>query len=109
MERTKIVTRALKNQLTNVFHASYISDLHDNYTGYKTITIQEILQHLYESYGDLDENYLEANEKILTQEFNIAEPSSVFVKRIEDCMDIAEAAGAPCTDAQLPIKFSASS
>ena len=32
------------------------------------------------------------------------ETFSVFVKRIEDCMDVTEVSGAPCTDAQITNK-----
>ena len=44
------------------------------------------------NYGDLDENYLEANEKLITRKFDIMESVNFFVKRIEDYMDVAEAA-----------------
>ena len=67
----------------------------------KNVTIQEMLKHSYDNYGDLDENDLEANEKILTRESGIMEPFSVFVKIIEDWMDVVEAVWAPCTDAQI--------
>ena len=100
----ELVKRAIKKQLTNMFHPRYIADLHDNYTGYNNVSILEILQHLYDNYGDLDESDLEANEKTLTQEFDVTEPFSMFIRRIEDCMDLAEAAGAPYTDRQIATK-----
>ena len=100
----EIITKAIKNQLTNIFHASYLAELHDNYTGCNNDAIQEILECLHSNGGDLDENDLEANKKILTRECDYMEPSSVFVKRIEDCMDVAEEAGAPCTESQITNK-----
>ena len=87
-----------------MFHPRYIADLHDNYTGYNNVSILDILQYLHENYRDLNESDLETNEKTLTQDFDITEPFSMFVRRIEDCMDLAEAAGAPCTDRQITTK-----
>ena len=96
--------RAIKNQLSNGFHASYIDNLHDNHTGCNNISIQETLQHTYKNYGDMDESDLEANEKMITQDFDVTEPFSMLVKRMEDCMDLVEAAGAPCTDRKITNK-----
>ena len=76
-----MVKRSIKNQLTNVFYPMYLPDLHDNYIGYNNVSIQTILKHLCENYGDLDESDLEANENMITQDFDVTEPFSMFVKR----------------------------
>ena len=86
---------ALKNLLTNVWDKKYIAALHDNYIGYNNQTIQNILSYLYQNYGNLNETDLEEAEKVLNTPFDPIEPFSIFVKRVEDTMDLAEATGAP--------------
>jgi len=94
IERTTNSRKALKNQLTGSIDSKFIANLHDNYTGYNNHTISKILQDLYTNYGDLTECDLEDIEKTINIQFDPTEPFGTFVKRIEDCMDVTEAAGA---------------
>ena len=59
-----------------------------------------MLTYLHDNYGDLNELDLEDVEQAINQPFDPTESFSTFVKRIEDCMDIAGIAGAACSDAQ---------
>ena len=95
------VSKALKNLLTRVVEKKYVADLHNSYTGYNNLTIQEIFEYLYENYGDLDEADLEQAELQMSSPFDPNEPFGIFVDKIEDCVDLAEAAGAPYTTAQI--------
>ena len=49
-----------------------------------------MLECLHGNYGDLDENDLDVAEKSLMQEFDILEPFSIFVNRVEESMAIEE-------------------
>ena len=51
--------KSSKNQLTIIVEKNHIVDLHNSCTGDRNITIQEILEHLCENYGDVDESDLE--------------------------------------------------
>ena len=62
------------------------------------------MKYLYENYGNLDKHDLEQAEKNLNAPFDLLEPFSLFVKRIEDIIDIAEAARAPYADPQIVSK-----
>ena len=42
---------------------------------------------------------------MITQEFDIMEPLSVYVKSIEDFIYVTELAGVPCIDAQMSNKL----
>ena len=51
--------KALKNQLTGAVDPKYLADLHNKHTGYNNSIMQQILDYLYQHYGELDESYLE--------------------------------------------------
>jgi hypothetical protein len=95
------VIKAIKNLLTRSVEKKYIADLHNSYTGYNNLTIQEILEYLYTNYGDLDEADLEQTELKFSSPFDPNEPFGIFIDKIEDCIDLAEAAGAPYTNEQI--------
>ena len=102
----EIVTKAVKNQLTSVFGTSFTAELHDNCTGCSNANIQEILD-LHENYREFDENDVESNGKTLNKSFIMMESFTMFSKRIENCIDAAEAAeaaGALHTDTQITNK-----
>ena len=99
----EIVTKAVKNQLTSVFGTSFTAELHDNYTGCSNANIQETLD-LHENYREFDENDVESNGKTLNKSFIMMESFTTFSKRIENCIDTAEVAGALHTDTQITNK-----
>lgn len=96
--------KALKKQLTSAFDPKHLEEIHDNYTGFNNVTIQQIFTYLFNKYGDLDEADVEALDKQLAEPFDPNEPFSTFVKRIEDIMEVAEAAGCAYTPAQITSK-----
>ena len=75
--------------------------MHNTCTGYNNVTIQEILEYLHTNYGDLDEADLEQTELKFSSPFDSNEPFRIFIDKIEDCIDLAEAAGAPCINEQI--------
>ena len=101
MSRTIICVQSSKNQLPRIVCKKHIVDLHNSYTGYNNLKIQEILEYLYENYGELNESGLEQVEQTMTSPFDPTEPFGMFVNKIEDSVDLAEVAGAPCTTEQI--------
>ena len=96
-----IIIKALKNQLTGSVDKKYIADLHETYTGYNNVSIQDLFDYLYTNYGDLDEGDLATIEESMNLPYDPMEPFSVFITRIEDGMDLAEATGAPYSENQI--------
>ena len=62
--------KSSKNQLTRIVCKKYIAYLHNSYTGHNDITVQEIIEYLYENYGDLDKSNLEKVEQRMTSPFD---------------------------------------
>ena len=56
---------------------------------------------MYDNYGDLDEANLEQVEHKMSSPFDSNETFGIFADKIEDCVDFAEAAGAPYTTTQI--------
>jgi len=83
--------------LTSAFDPKHLEEIYDNYTGFNNITIQEIFTYLYDKYGDLDETDVEDLEKQLTEPFDPNKPFGAFVKRVEDIIEVSEAAGCSYT------------
>ena len=93
--------KAIKKQLTNAFDDKLLKEIEDTYTGYNNVSIQEILQYLYDRFGEVTPSELEEAEKELSQPFEPFEPFGVFISKIEDAIDIAEAANCPFTTQQI--------
>ena len=75
------VNKALKNLLTRAAEKKYIADLHNSCTKYNNLTIKEILEYLYENYGDLDQANLEQVELKLSSPFNSNDPFGIFINK----------------------------
>ena len=76
-------------------------ELEDNYTGFNNISIQDILDYLFDRFGEVTPTELEEAENDLSKPFDPHEPFGVVVCRIENAIDIAEAAKCPFTMQQI--------
>lgn len=83
---------ALKNQLITTFEPKYLRSLHNKYTGYANTTTMQMLDHLYQKYGQISAADLLENEQKLHEPYNPAEPIETLYDRFEDAMEYAEAA-----------------
>lgn len=54
------------------------------------------MTYLYREYSDLDESDLETIEQNMNSQYDPTEPFSIFINKIEDTVDLAEASGTPC-------------
>ena len=60
-----------------------------------------MLQHLYDSYGDLTPKELEDNDEHMRVTYDATEPIEILYNQIEQAVDIAEAGQHPYTNAQI--------
>jgi hypothetical protein len=47
------IQQALKNQIISVFEPMYLDILNDNMVGYANISARDMLDHLFETYGNI--------------------------------------------------------
>ena len=81
-----------------------MKELEDTYTSFNNISIQDIFMYLYDRFREVTPTELEEAEKSLNDPFDLHEPFGLFICKIEDTVDIAEAANCLFTPQQIIIK-----
>jgi hypothetical protein len=89
------VQQALKNQIISVFQPMYLDILNDNMVGYANISARDMLDHLFETYGNITAVDLEINFEHMRRDWDPQQPVESLFKQIQDCADYSEAGGGP--------------
>jgi hypothetical protein len=87
------VQQALNNQIINVFEPMYLDILNDNMVAYATISARCMLDHLFETYGNITAVDLEINFEHMRRAWDPQQPVETLFKQIQDCADYSEAGG----------------
>ena len=98
------IIKALKKQCTSAIVPKFLEELCDPYTGFNNATIRQLLDYLFDNFGEVSERDVEKLEKVFLLPFDPYEPFGNYVKAIEDALRSAEAAGCPYTQEQLVVK-----
>jgi hypothetical protein len=89
------VQQALKKQIISVFEPMYLDILNYNMVGYTTISARDMLDHLFETYGNTTAVDLEINFEHMRRTWNPQQPVESLFKQIQDSTDYSEAGGLP--------------
>jgi hypothetical protein len=81
------VQPALKKQIISVFESMYLDILNDNMVGYANISARDMLDHLFETYGNIAAVDLEINFEHMRRAWDPQQPVESFFKQIQDCAD----------------------
>jgi hypothetical protein len=87
------VQHALKNNIISVFEPMYLDILNDNMVGYANISARYMLDHLFETYGNITAFDLEINFEHMRRAWDPQQPVETLFKQIQDCADYSEAGG----------------
>jgi hypothetical protein len=87
------VQKALKKQIISVFEPMYLDILNDNMVGYANISARDILDHLFETYGNITAVDLEINFEHMRQAWDPHQQVESLFKQIQDFSDVSEAGG----------------
>jgi hypothetical protein len=87
------VQYALKKQIISVFEPMYLEILNDNMVGYANILARDMLDHLFETYGNITAVDLEINFEHMRRAWDPQQPVESLFKQIQDCADYSEAEG----------------
>jgi hypothetical protein len=71
----------------------YLDILNDNMVGYANISARDMLDHLFETYGNITAVYLEINFEHMRRAWDPQQPVETLFKQIQDCADYSEAGG----------------
>ena len=77
----------------------YLKGITDRNVSLTNITIREILEFLFQNYGNITQYDIEDNDKKLKEKWS---PIEMLFNQIEDAQDFAAAAGQPYTNNQQP-------
>jgi hypothetical protein len=85
------VQQALKKQIISVFEPMYLDILNDNMVGYVNISERDMLDHLFDTYGNITAVDLEINFEHMRQAWDPQQSVETLLKQIQDCDDYSEA------------------
>jgi hypothetical protein len=94
------VQQALRKQIISVFEPMYLEILNDNMVGYANISARDMLDHLFETYGNITAVDLEINFEHMRRAWDPQQPVETLFKQIQDCADYSEAGGVPIDPSQ---------
>jgi hypothetical protein len=84
------VQQALKKQLIGVFEPIYLEILKYNMVVYANISAIDMLDHLFDTYGNSTAVYLEINFEHMRRTRDPQQPVESLFKQIQDCADYSE-------------------
>jgi hypothetical protein len=87
------VQQALKKQIISVFGPIYLDILNDNMVGYANISARDMLDHLFETYGNITTVDLEINFEHMRRAWDPQQPVESLFKKIQDCANYSESGG----------------
>jgi hypothetical protein len=87
------VQQALKKQIISVFEPMYLDILNDNMVGYGNISARGMLDHFFETYGNITAVDLGINFEHMRRAWDPPQPVETLFKQIQDCADYSEAGG----------------
>jgi hypothetical protein len=93
--RSPHAQQALKKKLINVFEPMYLEILNEKMVGYANISARGMLDHLFETYGNITAVDLEINFENMRRAWDPQQPVETLFKQIQDCADYYEAGGRP--------------
>jgi hypothetical protein len=74
------VQQALKKQIISVFEPIYLDILNDNMVGYANISARDMLDHLFDTYGNITAVHLEINFEHMRQAWDPQQPVESLFK-----------------------------
>jgi hypothetical protein len=85
--------QALKKQIISVFGPMYLDILNENMVWYDNISSRGMLDHLFETYGNITAVNLEINFEHMRRAWDPQQPVETLSKQIQDFADYSEAGG----------------
>jgi hypothetical protein len=79
------VQRALKKQIISVFEPMYLDILNDNMVGCANISARDMMDHLFDMYGNITAVDLEINFERMRRTWDPQQPVESLFKQIQDC------------------------
>jgi hypothetical protein len=85
------VQQVLKKQIISAFEPMHLDILNDNMAGYANISATYMLDHLFETYGNITDVNLEINVEHMRRAWDPQQPVEALFNKSQDCADNSEA------------------
>jgi hypothetical protein len=87
------IQQASKKQIISVFEPMYLDILNESIMGYANISERDMLDHLFETHGNITAVDLEINFEHMRRDWNPQQPVESLFKQIQDCAEYLEVGG----------------
>jgi hypothetical protein len=87
------VQQAFQKQSISVFEPMYLDILNGNMVGCANISARDMLDHLFDTYGNINAVDLKINFEHMRRAWDPQQPVESLFKQIQDCVDYSEAGG----------------
>ena len=77
---------ALKGQIIDTVHETYLCEMRNKYTGYLGISTRDLLDHLLDRYGKITAADIEACKQRMNEPLDATQPIDVYFQKIDDCV-----------------------
>ena len=94
------VQHALKRQIEEAIDEIYLVGIVDPTTGLANVTVSELLSHLMDTYGHINDLDIKANIEEMTKDWDQNTPVQIIIRQIELGKEFAADAGQPYSDPQ---------
>jgi hypothetical protein len=91
------VQQALKKQIITVFETMYLDIFIEDMVGFANITAQEMIDHLFLTYGNITAVALEKKIEQMRKAWDPQKPVETLFKQIQDCADFLFLGGSRST------------
>jgi hypothetical protein len=95
------VQQALRNLLIKAVDDVYLSPLKNKVIGYTNVSVNTMLSHLFNEYGEIGRDELQLNEKRFHEPWDGNEPFEIIICRLDKCVHYASAAKNPYSAEQI--------
>ena len=82
----------LTKQIISAFGGLYLKGIKIRHVKFLRVPLLDIIQHLYDNYGTLNQVDIDENDKKMSKHYDPTLPIEVLFYKIEEGMEVAEAA-----------------
>ena len=89
------VKNALKNQIIEKIKGPYLMELRDRRFGYLNLSLMDLLDHLFDRYGNLTAIDVQECKNRINDPFSPDEPIAIYFQSLKDEQQISNDQGVP--------------
>eukprot|EP00978_Attheya_sp_CCMP212_P022416 scaffold66914_cov33-Attheya_sp.AAC.3 len=80
---TRTTNKALKKQIESAVERAYLAELRDQLTGFSQVTAFDLMEHLYDNYGLIDDVDLEVNQVTMMKPYDPKTPLALLIAQLQ--------------------------